>query len=72
MGYDPVVPSHQFVGLFLNKYMDAVSILIVMLQKSKFLPLSGVTGLYVVVCRRRLNFVLVTYITSYCRQCKEQ
>ena len=46
MGNDPVVPSHQFVGLFLNKYMDAVSILIVMLQKSKFLPLSGMAGLY--------------------------
>ena len=49
MDNDLVVPSHQFVGLFLNKYMDAISILIVMLQKSKFLPLSGVTGLYVVV-----------------------
>ena len=66
MGYDPVVPSHQlFAGLFLNKFMDAVSILIVMLQKSKFLPLPGMAGLYVGSCsRRRLNFVLVTYSTS--------
>ena len=60
MGNDPVVPSHQFVGLFLNKYMDAVSILIVMLQK-----LPGMAGLYVGSCsRRRLNLVLVTYSTS--------